>query len=171
MTEVITAAQQGDRDAFAQLVEHSYDSIYRMAFRYARRTSDAEDITQDACIKLGRFIHQYRFDSAYQTWLYKLVLNCARDWSRRQHDTAPLEDEAPGSQVADAEASVLLDQVMQAVAQMGPEFKETVLLVIGEGFSHADAADILAVAESTVSWRIFEMRKRLKTTFAMEVAQ
>lgn len=160
----IERAQAGDRTAFALVVEAHYDTMFRVACKFCgpeqSRHGDAEDITQQACIKLARAIGQFRFESAFSTWLYRLVINCAKDWYKT-HKPTPLED-PPDIPIEDAtEPSILLQQVLRLVDGMGDGFRETVTLVIGEGLSHGQAAIILEVKESTISWRLHEIRKRL----------
>jgi len=165
-TGLIRAAQAGDGHAFAQLLADSYDSIYRFAYRWCGNQADAEDITQQACIKLGQTIGQFRFEAAFNSWLYRLVINCAKDWyksqNRHQHDNIDdwIEPERAPDQTA--ENSIYLQQLLRLLEQMAEGFKETALLVHGEGLSHAEAAAILQLKESTVSWRLHEIRKQLQ---------
>lgn len=175
--KLIRAAQGGDRTAFAQLLALVYDLIYRFAFKWAGNRFDAEDITQQACIKLAKVISQFRFESAFTTWLYRLVVNCANDWGRaeKRHEAkgpehSPAMAQGPPepehSEVCAGagaeEASVELHQLLAQVTAMGKGFKETLLLVLAQGMTHAEAAQILGIKESTVSWRIHEIRKQLK---------
>jgi RNA polymerase sigma-70 factor (ECF subfamily) len=160
LQETIRRAQRGDRDAFSRLVEDHYASMFRFACRYCADRQDAEDVTQQACIKLARAIGQFRFESAFSTWLYRLVINCARDWHKSQR--AGLREELNDIPTGDpVESAVLLRQVIGLVEQMGEGFRESLVLVIAEGLTHAEAAAILEVKESTVSWRLHEIRKRL----------
>lgn len=160
---VIAAAVGGDKKAFADLLDGQYSRIYRFAFRWCGNVADAEDVTQLACIKLANNIGQFRGHSAFSTWLYRLVVNCARDWQKSQSRHAgehELTDDSATRQSGN-EAAVLLDQILKQVDAMGEGFKESALLVLAEGFSHKEAADLLGVQESTISWRIHEMRQRL----------
>ncbi|AFU99275.1 RNA polymerase sigma factor [Simiduia agarivorans] len=161
---LINAAQAGDRQAFARLVETEYDFIYRLAYRWCGNVPDAEDVAQQACIKLAQCIGQYRFDAAFRTWLYRLVINCAKDWQRSQtrHQTEALPDDYAAASHMSAETGLFLAAVLNWIASLGEGFKEAVLLVLGEGMTHAEAAHILEIKESTVSWRIHEVRKRLQ---------
>ncbi|WP_062063448.1 RNA polymerase sigma factor [Cellvibrio sp. OA-2007] len=165
-SELIRTAQGGDSQAFAQLLANQYDSIYRFAYRWCGNPSDAEDITQLACIKLAQTIAQFRFEAAFSSWLYRLVINCAKDWyksqNRHQHDNIDhwIEPERAPDQTA--ENSIYLQQLLGLLDQMAEGFKEAALLVHGEGLSHAEAAAILQVKESTVSWRLHEIRKQLQ---------
>jgi RNA polymerase sigma-70 factor (ECF subfamily) len=183
LQEIIRRAQRGDREAFSHLVEAHYAAMFRFACRYCGDRQDAQDVTQQACIKLARSIEQFRFESAFSTWLYRLVINCARDWHKAQRlrrfgerggerggewcgeRGSELEDAAARD---NAESAVMLRQVIALVEQMGEGFRESLVLVLGEGLTHAEAAAILEVKESTVSWRLHEIRKRLNAGLATE---
>ncbi len=158
----IRRAQHGDREAFSRLLEEHYALILRFAMKYCGNRPDAEDVAQQACIKLARNLSQYRFESAFSTWLYRLVVNCALDWLRSHRDSGA--GEAPEAAVEDnAEATVMLHQVLARVGRMGEGYREALVLVMGEGMSHAEAAAVLEVKESTISWRLHEIRKRLRS--------
>lgn len=164
--ELIHAAQRGDGTAFAQLLDQSYASVYRFAYRWCGNRADAEDITQQACIKLAQSISQFRFEAAFTSWLYRLVINCAKDWykSQNRHQHSSIDEWIEPERAPDqsAENSIYLQQLLRLLDQMAEGFKETALLVHGEGLSHAEAAAILQVKESTVSWRLHDMRKQLQ---------
>ena len=164
---LINAARAGDAVAFESLLETYYDLIFRFAYRWCGNRSDAEDITQDACFKLARTINQFRFESTFTTWLYRLVINCAKDWykSQKRHNSNGIALKDSGNSCEDAaEISIYLRQVLQHLDSLAEGFKETALLVHAEGLSHAQAALILNVKESTVSWRLHEIRKHLQAT-------
>lgn len=162
LEETIKRAQRGDREAFSSLVEAHYDAMFRFAMKYCGNRQDAEDVTQQACVKLGRAIGQFRFESAFTSWLYRLVINCARDSARKRREVHT--GNIPELPSADRpEPAVMLAQVLSLVSRMGEGFRETLVLVMGEGLTHAEAAKVLEVGESTVSWRLHEIRKRLRT--------
>ena len=159
-------ARDGDREAFATLVERHYDFIYRIAYRLTGRRKDAEDVAQEVCARLGRAVKTYRGGSAFTTWLYALVMNAARDGLRKAKRDS-LRTEAFGTHVrlfGEAEEAPDDDaaQLWEAVRQLPDKQREAVTLVYGEGMSHAQAAETMAVAEATVSWHVHEAKKRLK---------
>lgn len=158
---LIQSAQSGDEAAFSTLVELFYDQMYRYALKYSGSVTDAEDITQQACIKLARSLQQFRFEAAFTTWLYRLVINCAKDWYRSKPNTTTTENLT--FEVADSrgDSMILLQQTLNSIDLMGEGFRASVTLVHGEGLSHREAAEVLGVKESTISWRIHETRKRL----------
>ncbi|HMQ57786.1 MAG TPA: sigma-70 family RNA polymerase sigma factor, partial [Rhizobiaceae bacterium] len=77
-----SAAAGGDRAAFALLVGRHYDFVFRIAWRWLGRREEAEDLTQDVCVRLGRAIASFRGEAAFSTWLYQLTLNALRDRQR-----------------------------------------------------------------------------------------
>jgi RNA polymerase sigma-70 factor (ECF subfamily) len=161
--DLIRRAQAGESAAFAELLDLYYDTIFRFAWRWCRDRANAEDIAQLACIKLAGSLAQFRFQAAFATWLYRLVISCAQDWkrgqSRHEHDelleAAALTDGSPG------EDQIYLAQVLDELEELGEGMKEAALLVHAEGMSHAEAGAVLGVSESTISWRIHTIRKHM----------
>lgn len=161
---LIRKAQTGDMVAFETLLTTYYDTLFRFAYRWCGSRTDAEDIAQQASIKLARALSQFRFESLFSTWLYRLVINCAKDWHKSQLRHQGEEGASPEEAFGDTDAGetrVYLHQVLRALEQMPEGFKETALLVHAEGLTHAEAADVLSLKESTVSWRLHEIRKQL----------
>ena len=117
----------------------------------------------------------YRGDSRFTTWLYRVVVNAARDRLRRArarglYERGYVETEAlvrAGREGQDdrAQESAWLRQAMR---RLPDELRITVLLLLEEDLKHAEAAEILGVSEATVSWRMHEVRKRLRALAADE---
>ncbi|MBY4611717.1 RNA polymerase sigma factor [Rhizobium sp. 9T] len=169
--ELIERAQGGDREAFGQLVSRHYDFVHATAWRWSGSSTDADDIAQEVCVKLGAAIRGFRGASRFRTWLYTLTLNAARDHRRklaREGQTfrayaAEPQPDAPGGN--DDELSSALWAAVRAL----PERQcDAVLLVYGEGLSHSAAADVMGCSEATVSWQVHEARKRLKAMLGKE---
>lgn len=163
--DLITQAQGGDKSAFEALVREYYDVMFRIAFKWCGDQEDAEDITQNACIKLARNIDGFQFKSAFTSWLYRLVINTAIDWKRQnnRHLTQELtDDNVPNPINSEAENTLYTKQVLEKVQSLPDKEKSALLLVMSEGLSHKEAASIMQCKESTVSWYIHEARKKLK---------
>jgi RNA polymerase sigma-70 factor (ECF subfamily) len=163
LTGLIRRAQGGHSASFAELVDLHYDKIHRFAWKWCGHRTDAEDITQQACIKLAQNLGQYRFQAAFISWLYRLVINCAQDWQRaqRRHSHSDLPEQQPATDSGRAEDAVHLEQLLAQLDDLGAGMRETALLVHAEGLSHAEAGATLGVSESTISWRIHTMRKHM----------
>ncbi len=165
---LIKRCQNGDTVAFEQLLNHYYDTIYRFAYRWCGDQHNAQDITQQACLKLTKALKQFKGQSSFTSWLYRLVINCAKDFykSPTQHNQREESDHALERPAQDKSARQFYsNQVLEHIDNLQEDFKDALILVYGTGLSHHDAAQRLGIKESTVSWRIYEARKLLKQTF------
>jgi RNA polymerase sigma-70 factor, ECF subfamily len=160
---LIRRAQAGDAESFAELLDLHYDTIYRFAWKWCRHEANAEDVAQLACMKLAGSLAQFRFQAAFTSWLYRLVISCAQDWQRGQqrHEHEELPEDEPDGDDSRAEDHIYLGQLFEQLAELGEGMKETALLVHAEGLSHAEAGVILGVSESTISWRLHTIRRQM----------
>lgn len=83
-TALIRAAQAGDQDAFAQLVRAYDQSVLRLAMNLLRSPEDAQDVYQEAFLRVYRNLHNFRFDCSFHTWLYRIVTNLCLDQMRKR---------------------------------------------------------------------------------------
>jgi RNA polymerase sigma-70 factor (ECF subfamily) len=81
---LIRAAQAGDQDAFAQLVRAYDQSVLRLAMNLLRSPDDAQDVYQEAFLRVYRNLHAFRFDCSFHTWLYRIVTNLCLDHMRKR---------------------------------------------------------------------------------------
>lgn len=172
-------AGAGERAALEALLRRHYDGVFRLAYRFCRHPEDARDVAQEACLRVARGIGAFDGRSAFRTWLYRIVVNLVRDRRRRARgEPLPLEDAVivDGALGADGTPSpqraLELQRAWAELDSLTPEQREAVLLVHVEGLSHREAGRVLACAETTVSWRIFQARRRLRAgtdPFADEV--
>jgi RNA polymerase sigma-70 factor (ECF subfamily) len=165
-SELATQAASGDMAAFQVLLERHYDSIFRIALRFTGVREDAEDVAQTVCTSLAVKLRSFKGEARFTTWLYRIVVNASQDFHRRQSATTRLH-QAYGEvselvRGAEADAARELAWLYDALQRVGNDLRETAVLVLAEGLTHAEAADVLDIKESTVSWRMHELRKELK---------
>lgn len=158
---VIKRAQAGDRQAFAQLVEQHYDLMFRAAFKWCGNRSDAEDVAQNACIKLATSIGGFSFKAAFTSWLYRLVITVAIDWQRQNRREKTVDDYEVADGASSAEDQLHAREMLHRMNALGHKEKAALILVYSEGLSHGEAARVMDCKESTVSWHIHEARKKL----------
>lgn len=163
--QLALAAAAGDAAAFARLLARIYPRIHSLAWRFSGGPPDSEDLTQDICATLGRKIRSFRAEARFGTWLYRVILNAARDRYRRRdaHTQAVARFvEVDGMRRADASSDAdRATWLREAIAALPPDLRETAVLVLDEGLTHAEAADVLGLQGSTVSWRLMTVRKLL----------
>ncbi len=167
--QLIKRAQKGDEAAFEMLINARYETMYKMAYKYCGNKQDAQDITQDSCIKLARGIGSFNHKSKFTSWLYTLVINTAKDWFDKNNRHRGSGDELETLAVSStAQETAYMNEVWAEIHKLPEGEKDAVILVLSEGHSHAEAAKILKVKEKTVSWRVHEARKKLEAIFGQE---
>ncbi len=173
--DMARAAANGDADAFAALLARHYDRMFRLAFRMTGRAEAAEDLTQDICAALPDKITGFRGDARFTTWLYRVVVNAAEDLRRRNASRAraaagwgdvELMRRAEAEETAEA-----MNWLQNAMNELPDELRDTLALTLEDEMTHAQAAEVLDVSEGTVSWRMSEVRKRLRAIKEKELAQ
>ena len=167
LTQALVArARNGDGTAFAALIEAQYDRIYRTAWRWCGHRTDAEDIAQEVCVKIGQGLHGFDGRSAFSSWVYRITLNTVRDWqraaARRGRNADAYAEVSPTEVIADQEAAATGSRLWQAVRTLPEKQRDAVLLVYAEELSHAEAAAIMGIREATVSFHVHAARKTLR---------
>jgi len=159
--ELLAAHVAGDRYAFGELFHRHQRQLHRLARLTTHSREDAEDALQDAMLSAHRGAGAFRHDAAVGSWLHRIVVNACLDRLRRTkaHPTSPLEDVYP---VADRTAQVETAIVVQrALMRLPVEQRAAVVAVAMQGYSVADTAALLGVAEGTVKSRCSRARVRL----------
>ncbi len=173
--DLAKAAAKGDADAFGVLLARHYDRIFRLAFRLSGRADQAEDLTQDLCAALPAKIVGFRAQAKFTTWLYRVVVNAAEDARRRRVSHArAAEGWGDVEQMRRAEASETaeaLDWLHRAMLSLPAELQDTLALTLEEEMTHAQAAEVMGVSEGTISWRMSDIRKRLRALRQEELAE
>lgn len=159
---IIEACQQGDRAAFQLLFETYKDKVFSIAvYSSGGDRSIADDVTQQIFLKLFTAIQQFRGESEFTTWLYRLVVNACMDERRRHRrllpwgDTAtmktPSEKKPQEKQYARLEVS---EAVQAAIAELKPKFRLPILLKYIEGLSYEEIASVMGCSKGTVASRL-----------------
>ena len=169
---LVQRSLSGDAEAFSTLVARHYDRVFRVAWTITGHRAEAEDLAQDICAALPGKLHSFRHEARFSTWLHRVTVNAARDRHRRQatHERAAANwGEVEQMRRAEtAEAQAQLTWLQEAMGALPRDLRETAALVLGEDMTHSDAAQALGVSEGTVSWRMSEIRRRLKDMAAKE---
>ena len=159
--ELLAAHVAGDRDAFGELFHRHQRQLHRLARLTSHSPEDAEDALQDAMLSAHRGAGSFRYDAAVHSWLHRIVVNACLDRLRRTkaRPTIPLQDIHPvADRTSQIETAVL---VQRALMRLPVEQRAAVVAVDMQGYSVADTARMLGVAEGTVKSRCARARARL----------
>lgn len=153
-TSLLVRAQQGDAVSIERLIELYQDTIYSMAVSFTRDPHQAEDLAQDAWIKILRGLPNFRLESKFSTWLYRITmntfLNATRAVKREQEVVGSI---TPESEAADPKLESALD-VHEAVRCLPEEFRAVVLLRYVADLSYKEIANVLDLPLGTVQSRL-----------------
>lgn len=171
---VVARAQNGDPRAFETLVRRHQNAMYGVALRILANPDDAEDVTQNAFVTAWRRLPEFRADSKFSTWMYRIVsnlaLNAARDRGRRAESTDDIESAGehgqwlqsePADPEQKAQQSALMDAVRAALDGLHPDLKLCWLLREVERCSYQEVAEITGVGLDTARGRIYRARLQL----------
>jgi RNA polymerase sigma-70 factor (ECF subfamily) len=155
---------QGDHEAFEALVRRYQRMIYSLAYRMTGSATEAEDLTQETFIRAHEQLHAFRAESRFSSWLYRIAVNHCLNWRKRiarreqaHDDWQAQQDPSPSSNRAVTQA------VQEALLKLKPKQRAALVLTVYDGLNHAEAARVLNCSETTVSWRIFAARRKLKS--------
>jgi RNA polymerase sigma factor (sigma-70 family) len=172
------AAQQGNKQAFAALVDRYKSRVYQTLYQVVGNDEDAQDLAQEVFLKVYRSLSGYRGDAAFSTWLHRVALNLAFDWLRarkRRPLQVPLETpvgsgerrqmeitshrEGPEEQAIRKERHMHLHQ---AVQHLTTEYREVVVLYHIHQLSYQEIAERLGCPVRTVETRLYRARGLLR---------
>ncbi len=175
--ELVARVQRGDKQAFDLLVIKYQRKIMRLLSRMIRDQSEIEDVAQEAFIKAYRALPQFRGDSAFYTWLYRIAINTARNWlasnKRRPSTPSAFENEdgetfdetdnltdntTPESELASRQ---IAETVNKAIEDLPEELRTAIVLREIEGMTYEDIAQSMNCPIGTVRSRIFRAREAI----------
>ncbi len=172
---LIARAQRGDLEAFDELVGRHQSKVYTVAFRLLNEVEAAQDCAQDAFIRAYHSLGNFRGDSLFSTWLYRIVTNLCLDELRRRKPTESLsqadDDEVdPLERLADTrpnpEQSLLRKErqraVQRAIRSLDDHHRTVIVLYDLQGQSYEDIAATLGLTLGTVKSRLNRARLALK---------
>ena len=169
--ELIRAAQQGEREAFDELVRQTYVDTFTLACRLTGNEEDARDVAQDAYLRAWRGIGRFRGEAQFSTWMYRITANAASTHThrRRRQRTEqleeymqPVEDRVESLPGPAAESAEALDRVSDAIATLPAKLRHVVILKDVYGLSHEDIAAELDISVAAAKVRLHRARRKLK---------
>ena len=176
---LIERCRAGDVAAFEPLVEKYRQRVWRLAYNTLRDREEAWDVAQEAFIRAYQALPSFRGQSAFYTWLYRIVMNVATDRARSRGaqgrafgtERVPeedwervLPDQNPGEEAPDTAAArrEQRGKIIQALDTLSEDHRTIVMLSDLEGLSYREIADTLDIPMGTVMSRLHNARKRLR---------
>lgn len=175
--ELVSAVQDGDSASFEKLVLDTQTKVYNLAMRIVGNEEDAFDMSQEAYIKAFNSINNFRGDSRFSVWMYRLTTNVCLDFlrsrNRKAHSSLTYFDDEEGDgkelEIPDerfspetvAEKKELQEAVARGLQMLPADYRAILLLREIDGLSYEEIAEALELEAGTVKSRIFRARKKL----------
>ncbi len=171
--ELINKFKAGQMEGFEMLVKKYQNRVINIANSLSRHASDAEDIAQEAFLKVYRNLNDFRNQAKFSSWLYRITVNTAYDHLRKNKRRNASLDEMDYSRIPDNKDSVDVlaqETLRQALDKIPFDFRSTLILKEIEGLSYEEIAQSLKIRLGTVESRIFRARGMLKNLLAKKEA-
>ncbi len=176
--ELITRVLAGERNAYRPIVERYQNRIHAVVYGMLHNAEDARDLTQNAFIKAYQSLKDFRIESSFYTWLYRIAVNLAIDHCRKtKRRKTSAFDEALGNRDDDGnlmelhhvenpqkllQRKELRDKIFAAMDELSEEQRQVILLREVEGLSYKEISDVMDIPEGTVMSRLFYARRRMQ---------
>jgi RNA polymerase sigma-70 factor (ECF subfamily) len=176
--ELVRASRRGDKEAFRELVERYQRKVVSIALGMVHNREDAVEIAQETFVKAFENLARFKGESSFYTWLYRIVVNRAIDFQRRErrHPTVGLEDWGGGGEGYEevlkeerltdpyqrAQAREVGERVSEAINELTPDHKAVILLREVEGLSYDEISRVMQCSKGTVMSRLHYARKKLQ---------
>jgi RNA polymerase sigma-70 factor, ECF subfamily len=175
--DLVTAARHGDTRAFDELVRRYRDKVYRLSFKILRNEDDAAEALQDAFLSAYRGLANFKAESTFSTWLYRITTNASlMKYRKRRDNMVSLEQsQNPGEsseamqipdwstqpldELLDSETRQVMDE---GKALLDEDLRTVFILRDEEGLSNAEVAEILDLSVAAVKSRLHRARLRLR---------
>lgn len=163
----VRASQTGDHEAFGRLVGRHQRMIHALTYRMTGSPAEAEDLAQETFVAAWRQLDGFRGDASFASWLYRIAVNRCLNWRSRaqRREEVHLKWQAHGAPGANGDDE-LSHRVQAALLELDAPARAALVLTAYDGLNHAEAARVLGCAETTVSWRVFMARRKLKKLLA-----
>lgn len=166
---LVQRAQQGDESAFRELVERYQRRTYWIAYNMLHSYEQAQDIAQEAFLRVFRNLPRFDTHKNFYTWLYQIVVNLCIDRLRRASHARSVElseiggltDPKPDPSEA-TDRRDLRERVLRTLDRLPDRYKAVLVLRDIQGFSGNEIAEIVGCTNATVRWRLHRARKLFK---------
>jgi RNA polymerase sigma factor (sigma-70 family) len=159
-------------NTFLEVVEAHKGIIYKIAQSYCHNNQDKEDLVQEITVQLWKSFGSYNHQFKYSTWIYRIALNVAISFYRRETKRRPLAQPLPETifNREDTEHATAQEQQLALLQQFIAELKEldrALVLLYLDGKSHRETAEIIGISETNVATKLGRIKEKLKQKFAL----
>ena len=171
---LVEQAKQGDVEAFTELARRCQEKIYYTILALTKNHQDANDLAQETFMHAFKSLRSFKQHSSFYTWLYRIAVNLTLNFLKKRsrhnsrevfHENYSLDERSGASSFSPERQSLkkeLSERLKEAIDSLPLVYKASFILVVFQGMTHSQAAQVLSCSENTVSWRMHKARKMLR---------
>ena len=176
---LIVQCRAGDQNAFRELVSRYQRKVYGIAFGMVHNADDAMDVTQEAFIRVHKYLDRFKGTSSFYTWIYRITVNLCIDHLRKRGKSQTVDYDDAIAHDEDSEVALLpstlhmrpdrnLDRrelgeiIDKALKTLSPAHRAVILMREVEGLSYKEMAEAMQVSTGTIMSRLFHARRRMQ---------
>lgn len=186
---LVTRCHAGDQEAFGELVQRYQRKVYGIAFGMLHNAEDAMDVTQEAFIRVHRYLDRFKGSSSFFTWLYRITVNLCIDHLRKEGkaQTVDYDDAVSHSEQQEAEQlrpwsldmnpsramdrKELREMIDKALELLSPNHRAVILMREVEGLSYKEMSEVMKCSKGTIMSRLFHARRRMQAALTEVMAE
>jgi RNA polymerase sigma factor (sigma-70 family) len=163
-TELINACLAQDRLAQKDLYDRYSSAMYTIAYRITNDFELAQDVLQEAFVKVFRHLNGFRRESTLGAWIKTIVVRTALSKIKKEQNFAPIEGIPPDMTTLNWSHQIDAEYLEQAIEKLPTGYRTVFLLIEVEGYAHQEVADLLGISVGTSKSQLFYAKKRLRET-------
>jgi len=152
-----------DKGEFSERVRRCQKRLWRISYMILQSEADCDDAVQDALLRAWAGRHRLRDERLFETWLVRILINCARDILRKRRSAQALDENLTADEPVNP-------QLRDALCALDVKYRLPIVLHHLEGYSLEECAAMLRIPVSTVKWRLHAGRKQLRSQLEGEVS-
>lgn len=164
-SELIEGCKRGDRYAQKKLYEEYADAMYNVCYRMLQNHEDAQDVLQNAFVKVFQNLDKFKYESTPGAWIKRIVVNhCMNHFRKEKGFVEEWKDyDMPDEDPVDIEESLYeVDIIKKAINALPEGYRAVAVLYLFEGYDHQEIAQVLKISESTSKTQFHRAKKKLK---------
>lgn len=170
--ELVEEVLRGDEASFGLLLQPHRQGILNMCYRMTDNLEEAKEITQEAAIKIFRYLSKFEKGKSFKRWAYRITLNCAYDHlrKRKKHEEIIDSQKSSAAKASPSPEENLVQKEMKARIEacllgLSPKEKAVFLLRDAEGFSIKEASKVLSCSSASVRTHLCRARQKIRSRF------
>jgi len=165
--DLVSLSRRGDAAAFETLVRNHQHMVHALTYRMTGSLADAEDLAQETFIRAYDQMGSFNGGAKFSTWLYSIAVHACLNWRRNEARRFRAHADCAGEMLShpvngEATRDGMAQAAQAALLRLPAKQRAAIVLTIYDGLNHAEAARVLHCSETTVSWRVFAAKRKLK---------